>query len=146
MSEKTFVTTRSTPVKFVECVLLSSILLPAMASMGAADEPSPEMTDQVARVAARRREHRDRRAVSRTSRRAADAIRLREAREHQARMAPVLAAREAAWRRDVIEAQRLRVEQAEMIARFRQAQATARLADAVAYDAWASAGRRYRWP
>lgn len=122
-------------------VITAATLLASTVS--AAEDPSPERQEQLQRLAERRRADRGHRAVARASRAARERASERARLEYAARMAPVLAAREAAMRRDMLEEQRLRAQTA---AAIWQAQAQQRLAAAITYEAYVAAGRRYRYP
>lgn len=120
------------------CVVFLSAVAPSRAQ-----EDSPEVRDLRERVIRRRQADRSRRDVARRSRMAREAMERQQAREHAEAMAPVLAAQEAAWRRDQIAVAAVRAEQAQAVAALEQAEAARRLAAAISYRAWLDRGRRY---
>lgn len=124
-----------------------SALVLVLAAQACADEgTSPEWDRQMQHVAARRQAQRSRRALSRSVRASREAEERQRLREHAEALAPVLAAREAAWRRDQLVAAAVQAERAKALAAFEQAEAARRVAAAISYRAWIDSGRRYRYP
>lgn len=127
-------------------IALTCVFLIMMAGFTHADDPAEGRNDQIDRLIARRRADRGRKAAVRGSRMAREASERQREREHQARMAPVLEAQQAALRRDYLAAEAVHAQQLRAMAAWNQAQAQQRMAAAISYEAYVAAGRRYRWP
>lgn len=123
--------------------MIPVVLVSVLAGPVSAQEPSPEWQEQLANTLAKRKAVQVRKARTRAQKAVQAAQAARERREHELRMAPIIAQHQNEMAMRAIEADRNQAEYLKAQAAFQQAEAVRQIAAAERYRAWIESQRRY---